>query len=342
MSRSNKLKVFVTGGAGYIGSHTCVQLLNAGHEVLVYDSLVNSSNKSLDRVSLLTNRDCPLVKGDICDNKKLKNTLETFRPDCVLHFAGLKAVGESVSEPLKYYEVNVGGTASLLKAMDYAGCRNIVFSSSATVYGKPEYLPFDEHHRLAPTNPYGMTKWMAEQIVKDWSMAFSENHGACLRYFNPVGAHKSGLLGENPIGKPNNLMPFIAQVAIGRRECLEVFGSDYSTRDGTGERDYVHVVDLAKAHVRAAEKLIEGLRFGIFNLGTGKGTTVLELVNAFSRVNQVNVPIKMSTRRPGDVAVSWADCSYAENELGLRFEATIEDMCRDTWKWQQMNPNGYD
>ncbi|WP_287941495.1 UDP-glucose 4-epimerase GalE [Sphingopyxis sp.] len=335
------MKVFVTGGAGYIGSHTLVQLLAAGHEVCVFDNFANSSPVALDRVRQLTNRDMELVEADIRDADALCDAVATFAPDAVVHFAGLKAVGESSDLPLLYYQTNVSGTMNLLAAMDAAGCKRIVFSSSATVYGEAHYLPFDEDHPIAPTNPYGRTKAMAEGVIGDWAKATPDASAVLLRYFNPVGAHESGRIGEDPQGIPNNLMPFIAQVAVGRREKLAIFGDDYDTRDGTGERDYIHVVDLAAAHLAAIDYSARATGCEAINVGTGTGITVKELVAAYELACGHAIPIEIGARRPGDVAISYAATGKAEQLLGWRAQLDANAMCSSSWRWQSDNPDGF-
>lgn len=335
------MKVFVTGGAGYIGSHTLVQLLAAGHEVCVFDNFVNSSPVALDRVRQLTNRDMGLVQADIRDADALCDAVTTFAPDAVVHFAGLKAVGESSDLPLLYYQTNVSGTMNLLAAMDAAGCKRIVFSSSATVYGEAHYLPFDEDHPIAPTNPYGRTKAMAEGVIGDWAKATPDASAVLLRYFNPVGAHESGRIGEDPQGIPNNLMPFIAQVAVGRREKLAIFGDDYDTRDGTGERDYIHVVDLGAAHLAAIDYSARAIGCEAINVGTGTGITVKELVAAYERACGHAIAVEIASRRPGDVASSFARTDKARKRLGWTAKLSVDAMCADSWKWQSENPEGY-
>lgn len=336
------MKVFVTGGAGYIGSHTLVQLLSAGHEVCVFDNYCNSSPVALARVRQLTNRDMRVFEADICDADALAHAVTDFAPDAVIHFAGLKAVGESNDMPLRYYQTNVSGTMALLGAMDAAGCRRIVFSSSATVYGEAQYLPFDENHPIAPTNPYGRTKAMAEGVIADWARATADASAVLLRYFNPVGAHESGRIGEDPDGVPNNLMPFIAQVAIGRREKLAIFGDDYDTRDGTGERDYIHVVDLADAHLAALEYSVAAQGCEAINVGTGTGITVKELVAAYERACGHSLAVDIAPRRPGDVASSYAATGKATDLLGWSARLDVDAMCASSWKWQSDNPAGYD
>lgn len=335
------MKVFVTGGAGYIGSHTLVQLLAAGHEVCVFDNYCNSSPVALARVRQLTNHDLTAVDADICDAAALTRAITDFAPDAVIHFAGLKAVGESNAMPLAYYQTNVTGTMNLLAAMDVAGCRRIVFSSSATVYGEARYLPFDEDHPVAPTNPYGRTKAMAEGVIADWATATPGASAVLLRYFNPVGAHESGRIGEDPQGIPNNLMPFVAQVAVGRREKLAIFGDDYDTRDGTGERDYIHVVDLAAAHLAAIDYAARAEGCQAINVGTGQGITVKELVAAYERACGHPIAYEVAPRRAGDVASSYAATDKAERLLQWRTALDVDDMCASSWRWQSDNPDGY-
>ena len=334
------MRVLVTGGAGYIGSHTCVELLEAGHEVFVVDNLCNGHEAALERVRGITNCELQFMNADIRDTNTLDKIFNRFKPEAVIHFAGLKAVGESVTDPLKYYEVNVGGSISLLSAMSKAGCENIVFSSSATVYGIPQYLPYDEMHPTKPTNPYGHTKLMVERIIKDWTNVSVKRRGIVLRYFNPVGAHESGQIGEEPIGIPNNLMPYLAQVADGRLDYLKIFGNDYDTIDGTGSRDYIHVVDLAHAHISALNsKILDN--FEILNVGGGKGTTVLELINSFENVFGQVIKYRYLPRRDGDIAASWADPSKAIKKMNWQAEKNIKQICEDTWRWHQFNPIGY-
>lgn len=335
------MKVFVTGGAGYIGSHTLVALLAAGHEVCVYDNFDNSSPVALARVRQLTNRDMAVVEADVCDNDALTRALTDFAPDAVVHFAGLKAVGESNDIPLRYYQTNVTGTMNLLAAMDAAGCKRIVFSSSATVYGEAHYLPFDEEHPIAPTSPYGRTKAMAEGVIGDWATATPEASAVLLRYFNPVGAHESGRIGEDPQDIPNNLMPFVAQVAVGRRAKLSIFGDDYDTRDGTGERDYIHVVDLAAAHLAALEYSARATGCEAINVGTGQGITVKELVAAYEAACGRPIAADIAPRRPGDVASSYAATAKAERLLNWRAALDVDDMCASSWLWQSTNADGY-
>ena len=335
-----KMRVLVTGGAGYIGSHTCVELLEAGHEVFVIDNLCNGHEAALKRVQDITNRELQFMNADIRDSTKLDEIFKIFKPDSVIHFAGLKAVGESVTDPIKYYDVNVGGSVSLLKAMSKAECDKIVFSSSATVYGKPQYLPYDEEHPTNPVNPYGRTKLIIENIINDWTKINSKRKGTILRYFNPVGAHNSGQIGEDPVGIPNNLMPFIAQVADGRREYLNIFGNDYETVDGTGARDYVHVVDLALAHTSALNQNKLD-KFEILNIGAEKSTTVFELLKEFEEASGVKIKFKYFPRREGDLAAFWADSSKAFEKMNWQSERNIKNICEDTWQWHKHNPNGY-
>jgi UDP-glucose 4-epimerase len=334
------MRVLVTGGAGYIGSHTCIELLQAGHEVYVVDNLCNGHEAALERVRVITNCELQFMNTDICDLNALDKIFDTFEPDSVIHFAGLKAVGESAADPIKYYDVNVSGSISLLTAMSKAECKNIVFSSSATVYGKPQYLPYDENHPTNPVNPYGRTKLMIENIISDWTNVDSKRRGVILRYFNPVGAHKSGQIGEEPIGIPNNLMPYIAQVADGRREYLNIFGNDYETADGTGARDYIHVVDLALAHINALSQN-KFDRFEVLNIGAGKSTTVLELVSKFEEISGVPIKFKYLPRREGDLAAFWADSSKVFEKTSWKPERNIKKICEDTWRWHKLNPTGY-
>ena len=334
------MKVLVTGGAGYIGSHTCVELLEAGHEVFVIDNLSNGHEFAIERVRNITNCELKFMNVDIRDTFALDNIFNTFKPKAVIHFAGLKAVAESVADPVKYYDVNVGGSISLLAAMSKAECNSIVFSSSATVYGKPEYLPYDEEHPTNPVNPYGRTKLIIENIINDWTIADSKRKGTILRYFNPVGAHESGQIGEEPIGIPNNLMPYIAQVADGRRDHLNIYGNDYDTSDGTGARDYIHVVDLALAHTSALNKN-ELNNFEILNIGGGIGTTVLELVSKFEEISGIPIKSKYLPRREGDLAAFWADSSMAFEKISWKPERNIKNICEDTWRWHELNPIGY-
>lgn len=337
-----KYKVLVTGGAGYIGSHTCVELLNAGYDIVVIDSLSNSKPEALRRVQQVTGKDFPFYPIDLLDRDELETVFAKHSIDAVIHFAGLKAVGESVEIPLHYYHNNVTGTIHLCKVMQEYGVKNIVFSSSATVYGMPERVPITENFPLQATNPYGRTKLMIEEILRDLYVSDQDWSIALLRYFNPIGAHESGLIGEDPNGIPNNLMPYITQVAVGKLKELRVFGNDYPTIDGTGVRDYIHVVDLAKGHVKALEKVLQTTGVEAYNLGTGKGYSVLELVSAFEKVTGIKIPYKIVDRRPGDVAICYADPTKAKEGLGWVAERGIEDMCRDAWRWQSQNPNGYE
>ncbi len=334
-------RVLVTGGAGYIGSHTCVELLEAGHDVVVFDNLSNSSPRALDAVASIAGRPSPLVKGDLLDPALLERLFAEHPFDAVLHFAGLKAVGESVERPLDYYWNNVGGTLRLLEAMRAAACKTLVFSSSATVYGDPDRVPIPEDAPRRATNPYGQTKLVIEHILEDLYAADASWRIASLRYFNPVGAHPSGVLGEDPTGVPNNLMPFIAQVAVGRRPALNIFGRDYPTRDGTGVRDYIHVVDLAKGHLAALRALETGPRLAVHNLGTGVGHTVLEVLHAFERAAGKEIPHAFVARRPGDVAACYADPRKAHCELDWRAELDLDRMCEDAWRWQSAHPEGF-
>ncbi len=335
------MRVLVTGGAGYIGSHTCVELLEAGHEVFVLDNLSNGHETSIERVRIITNCDLQFMNADIRDANALDKIFNTFKPDSVIHFAGLKAVGESTADPIKYYDVNVGGSISLLTAMSNAECDNIVFSSSATVYGDPQYLPYDEEHPTNPVNPYGRTKLMIENIIHDWTKVDSKRNGTILRYFNPAGAHESGQIGEEPVGIPNNLMPFIAQVADGRLDHLDIFGNDYETTDGTGVRDYIHVVDLALAHTCALNQNLLN-KFEILNIGVGKGTTVLELIKSFEETSGVKIKLKYLPRRDGDLAAFWANSSKAFEKMNWQPERNIKKICEDTFRWHKYNPTGYE
>ncbi len=337
------MKILVTGGAGYIGSHTCVELLNAGYDVVVVDNLYNASAKALDRVREITGKDLTFYEADVLDAPKMDEIFKKEQVDCVIHFAGLKAVGESVVKPLEYYKNNINGTLVLCEAMRKNGCKNIIFSSSATVYGNPAFIPITEEcPKGTPTNPYGWTKWMIEQILTDLHTADPEWNVILLRYFNPIGAHKSGLMGEDPKGIPNNLLPYVAQVAIGKLKCLGVFGDDYDTPDGTGVRDYIHVVDLAAGHVKAINKIKENPGVKIYNLGTGKGYSVLDVVKAFSKACRHDVPYEIKPRRAGDISTCYSDASLAKKELGWEAKYDIDEMCEDSWRWQTMNPNGYE
>jgi len=337
------MKVLVTGGAGYIGSHTCVELMEAGHEPVVIDNLSNSNPESLNRVKMITGKEVPFYEGDVRDEALLNAIFSEHDIECAIHFAGLKAVGESVSKPLEYYENNLCSTMTLCRVMGKRGIKRIVFSSSATVYSGENEMPLRETSRTGNcTNPYGWTKYMGEQILRDLTVADPEWSVVLLRYFNPVGAHESGLIGEHPNGIPNNLMPFISQTAIGKRHHLNVFGNDYDTHDGTGVRDYIHVVDLAKGHVAAISHLMANKGEHVFNLGTGTGYSVLDMVKAFEQANGVSVPYEIAPRRPGDLATCYADPVKSAEVLGWKAQFDQTDMCRDTWNWQRKNPNGYD
>lgn len=336
------MTILVTGGAGYIGSHTCVELLNAGYDVIVVDNLYNSSEKALDRVQQITGKQLKFYLADILDRDAVTKVFEENQIDAVIHFAGLKAVGESVAKPIEYYRNNIGGTLVLADVMRGHGCKNIIFSSSATVYGDPAMIPITEEcPKGTCTNPYGWTKSMLEQVLTDIHTSDPEWNVVLLRYFNPIGAHKSGLIGEDPKGIPNNLLPYVAQVAIGKLECLGVFGDDYDTPDGTGVRDYIHVVDLAAGHVKAIEKLADNEGVSIYNLGTGNGYSVLQVVHAFEKACGHAVNYQIKPRRTGDIAMCYCDPAKARAELGWEAQYGIEDMCADSWRWQSRNPNGY-
>ncbi len=334
------MKVLVTGGAGFIGSHTVVELQNAGYEPVVIDNLVNSKEESLRRVEKITGKKVPFYRADVRDRAALEAIFTEHKIEWVIHFAGLKAVGESVAKPIEYYDNNLISTLVLLETMKKFGVKNFVFSSSATVYGEPERLPLDEECRLSTTNPYGATKLMQEGILKDLWTSDHEWNIALLRYFNPVGAHESGLIGEDPKGIPNNLMPFVAQVASGKLKQIGVFGNDYPTADGTGVRDYIHVVDLAKGHV-AAIRALKTSGVHVYNLGTGKGYSVLDMIHAFSKACGKELPYEIKPRRAGDVPACYATSAKAEKELGWKAEYDLEKMCVDQWNWQKNNPNGY-
>ncbi len=333
--------IFVTGGAGYIGSHTCVELLQAGHEVTVFDNFCNSHRESLARVERITGKSVRIIEGDIRDGAALRAALREAQPSAVVHFAGLKAVGESVQQPLRYYDNNVVGTVRLLEAMEATGVRRIVFSSSATVYGDPQKLPLTEDHPLSATNPYGQTKLVIENMLRELHHSNTAWRVAILRYFNPVGAHPSGLIGEDPQGVPNNLMPYVTQVAIGQREFLNVWGGDYPTPDGTGVRDYIHVVDLALGHLRAIEYLTGHEGCTEVNLGTGIGYSVLDIVKALSAASGREIPYRIAERRAGDVAACYAEPGKAQGLLGWTAQRGLQQMCDDAWRWQQGNPKGY-
>ena len=335
------MKVFVTGGAGYIGSHTVLELLTAGHDVIVIDNLSNSSYEAIKRVERITSKEVTFYEEDLLNKQAVQNIFKEQEIDSVIHFAGYKAVGESVAKPLMYYNNNITSTLILCEVMKEFGVHNMVFSSSATVYGDPETVPITEDFPLSATNPYGRTKLFIEYILKDLHVSDSSWNISLLRYFNPVGAHESGLIGEDPNDIPNNLMPYISQVAVGKLEKLSVFGGDYPTADGTGIRDYIHVVDLALGHLKALEKLESNPGLIVHNLGTGKGSSVLDMVKAFENASGKKVPYEITDRRPGDIAECYADPTKAEKELNWKAERNITQMCEDTWRWQSQNPNGY-
>ena len=337
------MSILVTGGAGFIGSHTCVELLNAGYEVVVVDNLYNASEKALERVEQITGKKVTFYEADILDRDALNAIFDKEQVESVIHFAGYKAVGESVRKPIEYYYNNITGTLILCDVMRKHNVKNIVFSSSATVYGDPAFIPITEECPKGKiTNPYGQTKGMLEQVLTDIFVSDPEWRVVLLRYFNPIGAHKSGLIGEDPKGIPNNLVPYVAQVAIGKLKCLGVFGNDYDTPDGTGVRDYIHVVDLAKGHVKALKKIEEKTGLEIYNLGTGVGYSVLDIVKNFEEATGVKIPYVIKPRRAGDIATCYSDASKAKRELGWEAEYGIKDMCADSWRWQKNNPNGYD
>lgn len=336
------MTILVTGGAGYIGSHTCVELLDAGYDVVVFDNLYNSSPKAVDRIQKITGRSLKFYKADMLDKPAVEKIFEENKIDAVIHFAGLKAVGESVHKPVEYYHTNIGGLLNLVDVMRKHGCKNIIFSSSATVYGDPAQIPITEEcPKGICTNPYGWTKWMQEQILTDIHTADPSWNVILLRYFNPIGAHKSGLIGEDPKGIPNNLLPYVAQVAIGKLPEVNVFGDDYDTPDGTGVRDYIHVVDLAKGHVKAVERLAKNDGVFICNLGTGKGYSVLDVIHAFEKACGHKLKYVIKPRRDGDIATCYSNCDKAERELGWKAQYDLDDMCADSWRWQTMNPDGY-
>lgn len=336
------MNVLLAGGAGYIGSHTCVELINAGYDVIIADNFSNSCPEAVARVEEITGKKIPLYEADVCDKTAVDRIFSENKIDAVIHFAGLKAVGESCEKPVEYYRNNIDSTLTLLEAMKKYGVSNFIFSSSATVYGTPKTVPLVETMPTGtPTNPYGWTKLMMEQILSDTAKANPDLSVVLLRYFNPIGAHESGRIGEDPNGIPNNLMPYITQVAAGRLKCLGVFGNDYPTHDGTGVRDYIHVVDLAKGHVKAIEYASKHKGTEIFNLGTGTGYSVLDIVNAFSKVNNIEIPYEIKPRRAGDIAECYADASKAKEVLGWTAEKGLEDMCKDSWNWQSHNINGY-
>jgi len=333
------MKTLLTGGAGYIGSHTAIELISHRHDVVIFDNFSNSHPEAIRRVEQITGRTIAVINGDVRDQVALEQALREHGIDSVVHFAGKKAVGESSTHPLDYYDNNVNGTLVLLRAMQSLAIHKLVFSSSATVYGTPQYLPYDEKHPTAAMNPYGRTKLMAEEILADLAHSDSKWSMAVLRYFNPIGAHPSGLIGEDPADIPNNLLPYIAQVAVGRRDKLQIFGGDYNTPDGTGVRDYLHVVDLARGHVKALEKLEPGVM--TFNLGTGKGFSVLDVLHAFEKACGKAIPYAITERRPGDLPSYYADPEHALKTLGWQAEHDLDTMCADTWRWQSQNPNGY-
>ena len=334
--------ILVTGGGGYIGSHTCVELLNAGYEVVVADNLYNSSEKALERVEQITGKELKFYEVDLKDEEAVRTIFQNEKIDVVIHFAGYKAVGESVVKPLEYYENNLVSTLNLCKVMREFNCKNLIFSSSATVYGFQPVMPITEEMPKQPaSNPYGWTKWMIEEILKDLHTADPTWNVILLRYFNPIGAHESGLIGEDPKGIPNNLVPYVAQVAVGKREYVHVYGNDYNTPDGTGVRDYIHVVDLAKGHLAALDKFMENPGVAIYNLGTGKGYSVLDVIHAYEKACGHEIPYKIEARRPGDLDTTYSDPSKAERELGWKAQLGIDEMCRDSYRWQSQNPNGY-
>jgi UDP-glucose 4-epimerase len=336
------MAILVTGGAGYIGSHTCIELLNLGYEVIVVDNLSNSKEESLNRVKKITGKELVFYKADLLDEQALNEIFDRERIECVIHFAGLKAVGESVRKPLEYYYNNITGTLILCEVMRKHNVKNMVFSSSATVYGMPETVPIKEDFPLSATNPYGSTKLMLERILTDLTVADPESNVILLRYFNPVGAHTSGLIGEDPRGIPNNLVPYITQVAAGKLDCLKVYGNDYDTIDGTGVRDYIHVVDLGLGHVKALEKLKEKKGLLVYNLGTGKGYSVFQMVKSFEKVCGKKLKYEILPRRPGDIGICYADPEKARKELHWEAVRSLEQMCEDSWRWQKNNPNGYE
>ncbi len=335
------MAILVTGGAGYIGSHTCVELLEAGYEVVVVDNLANSSEMALERVQQITGRSLTFYEQDVQDQAALHRVFEAHAIEAVIHFAGLKAVGESVRMPLTYYRTNLMSTMTLCETMKAHGVHKLVFSSSATVYGLPEQVPIAEHFPLSAANPYGQTKLMLEQVLMDVAQSEAEWGVSILRYFNPIGAHASGLIGEDPCGIPNNLLPYVAQVAIGKLSQVHVYGGDYPTADGTGVRDYIHVVDLAKGHLKALEKIVGGKGVEVYNLGTGQGYSVLEVIAAFERASDRSIAYEITDRRPGDIAICYADTTKAREELGWSAERGMDQMCKDAWRWQLGNPEGY-
>ncbi|MFI3325408.1 MAG: UDP-glucose 4-epimerase GalE [Clostridia bacterium] len=338
------MKVLVTGGAGYIGSHTCVVLLEKGHEVVVVDNLCNSKEESLNRIKTITGKEVTFYNADVCNKDELRKIFASEKVDAVIHFAGLKAVGESVAIPLRYYENNLVSTLSLVDVMKEYNVNNIIFSSSATVYGDPASVPISEDFPLSTTNPYGTTKLFIERILTDIAATDKDFNPILLRYFNPVGAHESGLMGEDPNGIPNNLVPYITQTIVGKRECVNIFGGDYPTEDGTGVRDYIHVVDLAEGHVAAIDKYIKEPNCGlqVYNLGSGEGYSVLDMVNAFSKACGKQIPYKITDRRPGDIAECYSNAQKAYDDLGWKVKKTLDDICEDAVRWQTQNPNGYE
>ncbi len=336
------MQILITGGAGYIGSHTCVELLEAGHDIVVIDNFCNSRPEALNRIEEITGKSFPFHQVDLLDQRGLEHVFERYGIEAVIHFAGWKAVGESVDRPLQYYTNNVAGTLALCEAMERFGVRRMVFSSSATVYGKPEHVPIREDAPLGAVNPYGRTKRMIEDILCDLHASNPDWSIALLRYFNPIGAHKSGRIGEDPNGIPNNLMPYITQVAVGKLRELQVFGNDYPTHDGTGVRDYIHVVDLAEGHLKALERLMTTTGVEAFNLGTGRGYSVLELIGTFQRATGKTVPYRIVHRRPGDAAICYADPAKANEKLGWAAVRGLREMCEDAWRWQSENPHGYE
>ena len=336
------MNVLITGGAGYIGSHTCVELLESGYDITVVDDLSNSSSKAVDRIKIITGREFPFYQEDVNDINALDKIFKENKPDAVIHFAGFKAVGESVEKPLEYYENNIGSTLTLCRVMAENSVKNIIFSSSATVYGDPKEIPITEEcPKGICTNPYGWTKWMIEQMLIDMAKANDDMKVTLLRYFNPIGAHKSGLIGEDPKGIPNNLLPYVAQVAVGKLPKINVFGNDYDTPDGTGVRDYIHVSDLARGHVLALKHMEKQSGVEIYNLGTGKGYSVLEVIKAFEKACGKELPYEIKPRRSGDIACCYCNPAKAEKALGFKAEFGIDDMCRDSWNWQKNNPMGY-
>lgn len=336
------MKILVTGGAGYIGSHTCVELLNQGHDVVVIDNLYNSSRVAMDRVESITGRNLKFYEGDLLNKEDIENVFKNEKIDSVIHFAALKAVGESVALPLRYYDNNITGTLNLCEIMAQHGVKNIIFSSSATVYGTPKVVPITEDSPLSTTNPYGSTKLFIEQILQDLNVSDPEWNVVILRYFNPIGAHPSGLIGEDPKGIPNNLVPYITQVAVGKLDTLAVYGDDYDTKDGTGVRDYIHVVDLALGHVASLSKLEKGAGVSIYNLGTGNGYSVLEMIKAFEQASGKKIPYIIKERRAGDIAVCYAEAEKALKEINWAAKYDLKQMCEDSWRWQSKNPNGYE